>query len=88
MSNVRSFIILLSGEGLTSFNKINRVNFSGENRKTTLSRLSIFLEYKKNSLVVVFVLESKGYNTEDILPRFFKLLPFPLLKLETYPLAC
>ena len=88
MSNVRSFIILLSGEGLTSFNKINRVNFSGENRKTTLSRLSIFLEYKKNSLVVVFVLESKGYNTEDILPRFFKSLPFPLLKLETYPLAC
>ena len=29
-SNVISFIILLSGEGLTFFNKNNRVNFSDE----------------------------------------------------------
>ena len=89
MLEVLSFF--LSGKGLTSFNKINRVNFSGENRKTALSRLSIFSEFQKKdflSLVVVFVLESKGYDTEDILPRFFKSIPFPLLKRETYPRAC
>ena len=30
LSNLRSFIILRLGEGLTSFNKNNRVIFSGE----------------------------------------------------------
>ena len=30
---VRSFIILRSGKGLTSFNKNNRANFSGEKKK-------------------------------------------------------
>ena len=47
MLEVLSFF--LSGKGLTSFNKINRVNFSGENRKTALSRLSIFSEFEKNT---------------------------------------
>ena len=32
LSNVRSFIILLSGEGLTSFTINNRTNFFGENK--------------------------------------------------------
>ena len=32
-SNVRSFIILLSGEGLTSFCLINRTNFFGEKKE-------------------------------------------------------
>ena len=30
ISNVKSFIILLSGEGVTSFTKDNNANFSGE----------------------------------------------------------
>ena len=33
LRNVRSFIILQSGEGLTSFNKDNSANFSGEKKK-------------------------------------------------------
>ena len=32
LSNVRSFIILRSGEALTSYNKDNNVNFSSEKR--------------------------------------------------------
>ena len=44
LTNVRSFIILQSGEGLTSFKKDNGANFSGE--KTTSMKLSgcLFLE--------------------------------------------
>ena len=34
LSNVRSFIILLSGEDLTSFNNGNSTNFSGEKKST------------------------------------------------------
>ena len=33
LSNVRSFIILLSGEDLTSFNNDDSTNFSGEKKK-------------------------------------------------------
>ena len=33
LSNVTSFIILLSGEGLTSFSIYNRTNFFGEQKK-------------------------------------------------------
>ena len=33
LPNVRSFIILQPGEGLTSFNKDNSANFSGEKKK-------------------------------------------------------
>ena len=32
LSNVRSFIILQSGEGLPSFNKVNSANVSGESK--------------------------------------------------------
>ena len=32
LSNVRSFIILRSGKGLTSFNKDNSTNFPGEKK--------------------------------------------------------
>ena len=45
---VRSFIILRSGESLTSFNRNNRANFSGEKKSAMkLSGESIFLEYAK-----------------------------------------
>ena len=56
MTNVRSFIILRSKEGLTSFSKINRVNFLVEQSKmpneafwgvkNRKSNLVLFLEYK------------------------------------------
>ena len=44
LRNVTSFIILQSGEGLTSFNKDNSANFTGE--KKTSMKLSgcLFLE--------------------------------------------
>ena len=45
LTNVRNFIILQSGEGLTSFNKDNSANFSGTMK---LSEVSIFREYTKN----------------------------------------
>ena len=50
-SNVRSFIILPSEEGLASCNKNNRANFSGEKNKGKRghSGLSIFLESSKKS---------------------------------------
>ena len=44
--NVRSYH-LRSGEGLTSFNKNNRANFSGEKSEMKLSGVSIFLAYAK-----------------------------------------
>ena len=46
--HVRSYIILWSGEGLTSFNIDNSANFLGEKKKKmamTLSGVSIFWEY-------------------------------------------
>ena len=51
LTNVRSFIILQSGEGLTSFNKDNSANFSGEKKKINETfRVSIFRtgEYANN----------------------------------------
>ena len=63
---VRGFIILRSGEGLTSFNKNNRANFSGEKKGNEAFRGIYFLriceKYLKSNvvLVVVLVLESKG----------------------------
>ena len=43
-SNVRSFIILLSEEGLTSFSTNNRTNFLGEKKcKIKLSGVSLTL---------------------------------------------
>ena len=64
MSNVRSFIILHSGEGLTSVNKNERVNLSGGKGTTKLPGVSFFENSRKNfssNLVpeVVFALESK-----------------------------
>ena len=43
MSNARIFIILLSGESLTSFNKNERVDLSGGKDRTKLPGMSIFL---------------------------------------------
>ena len=42
LANVRSFIILQSGESLTSFNKVNSSNFSGEKKDQWSFRVSIF----------------------------------------------
>ena len=59
---VRNFIILQSGEGLTSFNKDNRANFSGEKKISMKLSGCLFLEpgntptNSKSNLV----LESKG----------------------------
>ena len=39
------------GEGLTSFSKKNRINFSGEKSKVQLSGVSIFGEYAKKKLL-------------------------------------
>ena len=59
-------IILLSGEGLTSSDKENSANFSGEKSTVKLSGVSIFLKIREKLklnlvLVVAFVLESKGF---------------------------
>ena len=58
-------IILRSGQGLTSSNKENSANFSGEKSTMKLSGVCIFGQYAKKLklnlvLVVAFVLESKG----------------------------
>ena len=42
LSNVRSFVTWLSGEGVTSFTTGNSATFSSENGKMKLSRESIF----------------------------------------------
>ena len=48
LSNVGSFMILLSGEDLTSFNKDNSTNFSGKKKSTMkLYRVSTFLQYAR-----------------------------------------
>ena len=41
------FIILHSGEGLTSFNKNNRANFSGEKNTMKLPGMSILRKQRK-----------------------------------------
>ena len=62
--NVRSFIILRSGEGLSSFNKNNRANFSGEKKENEAFQGIYFLRIceknLKSNVVLVLVLESKG----------------------------
>ena len=66
LSNVRSFIILGSGGGFTTFNKINSANFSGEKSTEKLSGVLFFLRiHEKNVklnfvLVVAPILESKA----------------------------
>ena len=47
ISNVRSFIILRTGERVASFTKDNSPNFSSENGKVKLSGRSISREYAK-----------------------------------------
>ena len=47
ISNVRSFIILRTGERVASFTKDNSANFSSENGKVKLSGRSISREYAK-----------------------------------------
>ena len=49
-SNVGSFIILLSGEGLTSFNKDNSTNFSGEKEYIEAFRGVYFLTIREKIL--------------------------------------
>ena len=49
-NNVRRFIILISGEGFTSFNKNKRVNlFCWKKVKRSFPGVNIFLENAKNS---------------------------------------
>ena len=62
-SNVRSFIILQSGEGLTSFTKSNPTNFCGEKKvKLNFQGCNFFFKnkrkefFKKSNLVFVVVL--------------------------------
>ena len=62
LSSFRSCIILRSGEGLTSFNKNNSANFSGEKKAEGSSRGVYFLKIREKTklnlvLVVVLVLE-------------------------------
>ena len=65
LSNVKGFVILWPVEGLTSFNKDNSANFSGEKSMVKLSEVFSFLVELKNVksnlvLVVVLILKSKG----------------------------
>ena len=63
--NVRNFIILQSGEGVTSFTKGNSANFSTENGKISFPGSLYFKNTRKSFksnlvLIVVLILESKG----------------------------
>ena len=66
LSNVRSFSILQSVEGFTSFNNDNSANFSGEKKvQGRIPRCLFFDNTRKNFksnlvLVAVVVLESKS----------------------------
>ena len=49
-TNVSSFIILLSGEGLTSFSINNRTNFFGEKKKVKKKLSGVFfLEHSQKT---------------------------------------
>ena len=67
LSSVKSFIILLSGEGLTSLNKNNCDNFSGEKRENETFR-SVVVENTRNKNSN-FILQSIGslrcHNGDD-----------------------
>ena len=54
LSNIRSFIILLSGEGLTPFSINNRPSVFGE-KKMKLSRVSFCGNTRKNFKFLVLV---------------------------------
>ena len=53
LSNVRRFISLLSGEGLTSFSINNRTNFFGEGKSNEPFRGVFFLEHAQNLLSLI-----------------------------------
>ena len=53
LSSVKSFIILLSGEGLTSFSINNRANFFGEKK---LNEAFLGVLFENAQFVLVFVL--------------------------------
>ena len=55
LSNVRSFTILRSGDGLVSSNKDNRVNFYGEKSKMRLSNESIFQNTRNSYITHRFI---------------------------------
>ena len=74
LSNVSSFIILRSGEGLTSFKKDNSANFSGESKversvpwyfliihKNTLSQIS-YLQSFSSSNLKLSISNSEGHS--------------------------
>ena len=66
LSDVRSFIILLSGEGLTSFNNDNSTNFSGEKKKDNEELTIREKNFKSNLVLVVgLVLQSKGLYSHN-----------------------
>ena len=50
LTDVRSFIILRSGEGLTSFSINNRTSFFGEKRTMKLSAVSVSLRTRVKTL--------------------------------------
>ena len=50
LSNIRSFIILQSGEGLTSFNNDNSANFSGEKKCNEEFQGVYFLTIREKTL--------------------------------------
>ena len=61
LSNVTSFIILRSGEGLTSSNKDNSANLSGKKNQMKHSRVSIFRigeKFKSNLALVVLLVSN------------------------------
>ena len=64
LSNTRSFIILLSGEGLSSFSINNRANVFGEKSKMKLSEVCFLFWNTRNNfklnLLVVLVLVVKS----------------------------
>ena len=51
LSNLKRFIILRLGEGLTSFNKITVLSFLVKNSKMKLSRVSSFFENTREETI-------------------------------------
>ena len=80
LSNVRSFIILQSGEGLTSLNNDNSANFSGEKKCNEEFQGVYFLTIREKTLNEISYsksfLESKGLYLELFSAR----LPVKVLK--------
>ena len=58
LTNVKSCIILWSGEGLTSFNKHNSANFSSKKKENEAFRGVYFLRVRKKTLSQISFLKS------------------------------